>query len=369
VTRIVVTGADGFVAQNLIVRARENRDWQVVPITRASTRAVLTEAVAGADVVFHLAGVNRPENEAEFATGNVEFTQQVIAAVAAAGGTVPIVFSSSIQAEQDNPYGRSKKAAEDALLAFAQRTGTPVHLFRLPNVFGKWSRPNYNSAVVTFCHNIARGLPVTVHDPAAPVRLVYVDDVVEAMLALVEGHTGQGPFHEVAPEYRVTVGELKERIEGLRDARAALTTERVGAGFERALHATFLSYLPVEDFTYPLPVHDDPRGRFAEMLKTADSGQFSFFTAHPGVTRGGHYHHTKTEKFLVVRGQARFNFRHLVTQQRHSLEVSGERPQIVETIPGWSHDITNIGAEEMIVMLWANEVFDRARPDTYAAAV
>jgi UDP-2-acetamido-2,6-beta-L-arabino-hexul-4-ose reductase len=189
------------------------------------------------------------------------------------------------------------------------------------------------------------------------------------MLALVEGDAGQGPFHDVAPEYRLTVGALKDRIEALRDARAALATERVGAGLERALNATFLSYLPLEDFAYPLPVHDDPRGRFAEMLKTRDSGQFSFFTAHPGVTRGGHYHHSKTEKFLVVRGQARFKFRHLVTGQQHSLEVSGEQPQVVETIPGWTHDITNIGAEEMIVMLWANEVFDRERPDTYAAAV
>ena len=368
-TRIVVTGADGFVAQNLIVRADENPAWNIVPITRASTGAALAEAVAGADVIFHLAGVNRPGNEAEFTLGNLDFTRQVIASIEAAGRAVPIVFSSSIQAEQGNPYGRSKKAAEDALLAFAERSGNPVHLFRLPNVFGKWARPNYNSAVATFCHNIARGLAVAVHDAAAPVRLVYVDDVVDAMLELAGGGSGQGPFHMVAPEYRVTVGELKDRIEALRDARAALATERVGAGFERALNATFLSYLPVEDFAYPLPVHDDPRGRFAEMLKTRDSGQFSFFTAHPGITRGGHYHHSKTEKFLVVRGQARFKFRHLVTGQHHALDTSGDQPQVVETIPGWTHDITNIGAEEMIVMLWANEVFDRERPDTYAAAV
>ena len=367
--RIVVTGADGFLAQNLIVRARENPDWQIVPITRASADAALVAAIAGADVVFHLAGVNRANNQADFAIGNVGFTERVIAAAEAAERTVSIIYSSSIQAEGETAYGRSKRAAEDALLAFRDRSGNPVYLFRLANVFGKWARPDYNSAVATFCHNIARGLPVTVHDGAAPIRLVYVDDVVETMLSLVQDDAGPKVFRDVTPEYQVTVGELKEMLEALRDARPALVTARVGSGFERALNATFLSYLPLEKFAYAVPVHSDPRGRFVEMLKTADSGQFSFFTAFPGVTRGGHYHHSKTEKFLVVRGRARFNFRHIVTQQRHSIDTSGDHPEIVETIPGWSHDITNIGEDDMIVMLWANEVFDRARPDTYAAAV
>lgn len=364
---IVVTGANGFVAKNLIVRAVE-RNLKVVPITRESSADDLAAALAEADFVFHLAGVNRTEDDAEFASGNLGLTEQLIAAIEASGRAVPIAYSSSIQADRDNPYGRSKKAAEDSLTAFHARTGNPVHLFRLPNVFGKWARPNYNSAVATFCHNIARGLPVTIHDASSPVRLVYVDDVVDAMLALLDD-APEDIFREVAPEYHATVGELKERIEALRDARPALTTERVGTGFERALHATYLSSLPSKDFAYPVPVYADPRGRFAEVLKTADSGQFSFFTAHPGITRGGHYHHSKTEKFLVVKGRARFNFRHILTQEFHTIETTSDEPMVVETIPGWSHDITNIGEDEMIVMLWANEVFDRARPDTVQAPV
>jgi UDP-2-acetamido-2,6-beta-L-arabino-hexul-4-ose reductase len=247
-----------------------------------------------------------------------------------------------------------------------------VHIFRLPNVFGKWCKPNYNSAVATFCHNIARGLPIQVNDTAASVTLVYVDDVIARFVQLMDGAdaaTDAVGFATVAPQYSITVGELARQIQTFKDSRSTLVTERVGTGLVRALYATYVSYLPVEEFKYTVPQYADPRGVFAEMLKTPDCGEFSFFTAHPGITRGGHYHHTKTEKFLVIKGQARFKFRHMETGQVHELCTSGDVSTIVETVPGWTHDITNIGADEMVVMLWANEVFDRERPDTFTCPV
>ena len=238
--------------------------------------------------------------------------------------------------------------------------------FRLPNVFGKWCKPNYNSAVATFCHNIARGLPIQVNDAAAPLRLVYIDDVVAELLRfLADPGSGVG-LRQAGPVYATTVGELARQIEAFKDVRTSLVSERVGTGLVRALYATYVSFLPPQAFSYGVPKYGDARGVFVEMLKTPDCGQFSFFTAHPGITRGGHYHHTKTEKFLVIKGEARFKFRQMQTGETHELVTSGAKAEIVETVPGWTHDITNIGSEEMVVMLWANEVFDRSKPDTYA---
>jgi UDP-2-acetamido-2,6-beta-L-arabino-hexul-4-ose reductase len=326
--------------------------------------------------VFHLAGVNRPQDPAEFVSGNVDLTQALCDAVAAVaavtGKKMPVVYTSSTQADRDNAYGASKRGAENALFALQCDHGVPVHVFRLPNVFGKWCKPNYNSAVATFCHNIARGLPIAVNDPAAPVTLVYVDDVIERFVQVMDGSdalANADGYATVTPQYATTVGELARLVQSFKDSRNTLMTGRVGTGLMRALYATYVSYLPVEAFAYVLPTHADPRGTFAEMLKTPDCGQFSFLTAAPGATRGGHYHHSKTEKFLVVKGEARFKFRHMQTGQTHELFTSGNKPEVVETVPGWTHDITNIGSEEMLVLLWANEVFDRARPDTFTCPV
>jgi UDP-2-acetamido-2,6-beta-L-arabino-hexul-4-ose reductase len=367
----------------------------------------LPALLQGVDFVFHLAGVNRPQDPAEFVAGNVDLTQALCLAVgavaAATGKKVPVVYTSSTQADRDNAYGASKLGAENALLGLQRAHGVPVQVFRLPNVFGKWCKPNYNSAVATFCHNITRGLPIQVNDPAAPVTLVYVDDVVERFVGLMDdsvaaglsgrpqsgevvmpdlirhpgssrGHglrvepamTGAPEFAAVEPVYSTTVGEPARQIQAFKDSRSTLMTDRVGTGLVRALYSTYLSYLPQELFAYAVPQHSDPRGTFVEMLKTPDCGQFSYFTAHPGITRGGHYHHSKTEKFLVIKGQARFKFRHMQTGETHELLTSGDKAEVVETVPGWTHDITNIGADEMVVMLWANEVFDRENPDTFA---
>ncbi|WP_093352201.1 capsular polysaccharide biosynthesis protein CapF [Variovorax sp. PDC80] len=371
--KVLITGADGFVGKNLRLHLTERKDVQMVCFTRDNGVEELPALLQDIDFVFHLAGVNRPQDPKEFAIGNAELTRALCLAVGAvaeaAGKKVPIIYTSSTQAARDNPYGNSKRGAEDALRAAALSLGIPVHVFRLPNVFGKWCRPNYNSAVATFCHNIARDIPIQVNDPASPVTLVYVDDVIERFVQLMDGADAavdKDGFATVVPQYTTTVGELARQIQSFRASRSTLVTDRVGTGLVRALYSTYVSYLPPESFAYVVPQHGDARGVFVEMLKTPDSGQFSFFTAHPGITRGGHYHHSKTEKFLVIKGRARFKFRHMQTGEIHELVTAGDKSEIVETVPGWTHDITNIGAEEMVVMLWANEVFDRARPDTFA---
>lgn len=367
--RVLITGANGFVGKNLQLHLAERSDVEVLCFTREHSQADLQLLVAGADLVFHLAGVNRPEDPAEFQQGNADLTQSLCEALQASGKAIPLVYSSSIQAEADNPYGASKRGAEDVLLALAENTGAPVFIYRLPNVFGKWARPNYNSAVATFCHNISQGLPIQVNDPSAQVNLVYIDDVVESFLAVLDGALTQSGFVEIEQQYQVAVGELAEQIQAFKDSRHSLITENVGTGLVRALYSTYVSYLTPEQFSYQVPQHGDERGVFVEMLKTKDAGQFSFFTAHPGITRGGHYHHSKTEKFLVIKGKACFRFRHMMTGEFYELYTSGEQSAIVETVTGWTHDITNVGDDEMIVMLWANEVFDRDKPDTYAKPV
>lgn len=368
---VVVTGANGFIGKTLMIRLAE-RGVEAVGFGRGDDEAMLA-AVAKADFVFHLAGVNRPQTPDEFNSGNAGLTSQVCSALAAAGNRAPLVVTSSTQAEADNAYGRSKRAAEQAALDHAAATGAPVHVVRLTNVFGKWARPNYNSAVATFCHNVANGLPITVNDPAAVLKLVYVDDVCDAFLRVLEkptlAHGERSGFAHAGPEYETTVGAVAEAIQSFPESRSTLMTDRVGTGLTRALYATYLSYLRPDQFAYDVPRHGDPRGVFVEMLKTPDCGQFSYFTASPGVTRGQHYHHTKTEKFLVLTGRARFGFRHIGTGETFYLDVEGGQGRIVETIPGWTHDITNVGDQEMVVMLWANEIFDRARPDTVAMKV
>jgi UDP-2-acetamido-2,6-beta-L-arabino-hexul-4-ose reductase len=366
--RVLVTGANGFIGKNLIVHLQE-QGIEFVSFTHDMVLSDLASALDGIDFVFHLAGINRPKESTEFTEGNAELTAQLCDLIRASCKSIPVLYTSSIQAAADNPYGLSKLAAEEALMSLEKDTGSPVYLYRLPNVFGKWSRPNYNSAVATFCHNIANDLPVQINDPASVINLVYIDDVIQDFLRLLQEQPDGIVRPEVSPTYKITVGELADQIRVFKSGRESMVTEPVGVGFTRALYSTYLSFLRPEQFTYPLTAHADVRGRFVEMLKTKDSGQFSFFTAHPGITRGGHYHHTKNEKFLVIQGKARFGFRHVVTGETYELFTEGEKPEVVETVPGWSHDITNIGDNEMIVMLWANEIFDRQHPDTIAYKV
>jgi UDP-2-acetamido-2,6-beta-L-arabino-hexul-4-ose reductase len=367
--KVLVTGANGFIGKNLIVHLQERAGIDVLTFVRGGDADELAAKVAQSDFIFHLAGVNRPVNESDFILGNSDLTRMLCDAIQAGGRAVPVVYASSIQAERDNPYGASKRSAEESLRALAQAPGQRVFIYRLPNVFGKWCRPNYNSAVATFCHNISQDLPIQINDPTAQLSLVYVDDVVTAFLSHLDRSEQGDIFQLVAPVYQLTVGELAEHLYSFKRSRETVRTEAVGQGLLRALYSTFITYYTPAQFAYPLVKHEDPRGVFVEMLKTPDSGQFSYFTAHPGVTRGGHYHHTKTEKFLVIKGAARFGFRHIDSGLMHEYCTSAAVPEVVETIPGWTHDITNIGEDEMIVMLWANEIFDREHPDTVASKV
>ncbi|WP_373020560.1 capsular polysaccharide biosynthesis protein CapF [Thiomicrorhabdus sp.] len=364
--KILITGANGFLAKNLRVHLSERQDLKVVLFSREDDVESLESKLVDVDFVFHLAGVNRPKTESEFTEGNADLTRELCRMLEKTGKDVPVLYTSSIQAALDNPYGKSKLEAEQAIKSYAEKSGASAYIFRLPNVFGKWSKPNYNSVVATFCNNIANDLPIQINDPSHLVRLVYVDDVVKRFISIVDGAIEETTFCEVSPVYEITVGDLADKIQAYKSSRENLVTEPVGTGLDRALHSTYLSYLKPEQFSYPLIKHGDERGVFVEMLKTKDSGQFSFFTAHPGITRGGHYHHSKTEKFLVLKGKALFKFRDVLTDEYYELETNGDDPVVVETVPGWTHDITNIGDDEMIVMLWANEIFDRENPDTYA---
>lgn len=369
--RVLVTGANGFIGKNLLMHFQEDCSIVSVPFTREHNIDNLPMLLKGVDWVFHLAGINRSQNPEEFVNGNNGLTEQLCAAIRASGSQVNVVYTSSIQAEQDNDYGRSKRAAENTLLEFQKNTGNRVFIYRLPNVFGKWARPNYNSAVATFSHNISRDLPIQINDPSALIRLVYIDDVVDSFMALLTGIRSissniEDDYIEVAPEYKISVGELVNQLSLFKSTRDNLVSEPVGRGLVRALYSTYVSYLPPERFTYPVQQHVDARGVFVEVVKTKDTGQISFFTAHPGSTRGGHYHHSKTEKFLVIRGKACFRFRHMVTGEFYEVHTSCAQSEIVETVPGWTHDVTNVGENELICMLWANEIFDRDKPDTFA---
>ena len=361
---VAVTGATGFLGRNLVVRLSET-DLRVLPITRDTPPQHAERIIAAADVVFHLAGAVRPTDQVEFAR-TADYTRGVADAIIRGGRRPLVIVSSSTRAADDSDYGRNKRAVEETLLDLSRNGLATIAICRLPNVFGKWARPNYNSVVATFCHNLARGLPIRVDDPAAPLTLLYVDDLIDQWRALIAAPPTQSGVVEAAAIHQTTVGEVEGLIRGFAGGRASGQVGSVGSGLERALYATFVAALPAEEFSYPLAAHTDARGSFIEMLKTPASGQVSYFTAHPGVTRGGHYHHSKVEKFLIVHGEALFRFRHIVSGDAHQIRTSAERPMVVETVPGWTHDVTNVGDGLMVSLIWANEVFDRERPDTVA---
>lgn len=368
--RILVTGAHGFIGKNLVIRLRELPDIVIDEYIRSDDPDTLLDRVTKADAIVHLAGENRPNDDSAFMNVNARLTEILCGAIRAGARPIPLIFASSIQAELDNAYGRSKRIAEITIQKLAMEMCSPAAIFRLPGVFGKWSRPNYNSVVATFCYNIARGLSIRIDNEIASIDLVYIDDVVDRMLAILlrAQHSGL-EYVEIEPKYTITLGDLVSQIEAFKSCRTTLLIERVGIGLARALYATYISYLPNESFAYELPQYVDSRGIFVELLKTPDAGQFSYFTAHPGVTRGGHYHHTKTEKFLVIKGLAQFRFRHLITGELFELITCGDKPQVVDTIPGWAHDISNVGDVDLVVMLWASEIFDRDLTDTVARKV
>jgi UDP-2-acetamido-2,6-beta-L-arabino-hexul-4-ose reductase len=360
---ILVTGSNGFIGKNLIIRLNELGISSEV-FTRKDSTKDLQGLIKKSDFVIHLAGENRPEDENDFEVVNSGLTSLICDEIRLIEKNIPIILASSMQAEHDNLYGKSKLSAEISIKNLTNDTGNSSYIYRLPGVFGKWCKPNYNSVVATFCHNISHDLPIQVNDPSFELSLVYIDDVIEEFVKVIQGERGGEKVPSVQPEYKIKLGDLSTQIQNFKESRDSLITEKVGSGIVRKLYSTYLSYLSPAQFAYSIPSYGDERGMFAEMLKTKDSGQFSFFTAGPGITRGGHYHHSKTEKFLVVQGEARFGFRHVASGETHEIITTSKELKIVETVPGWSHDITNIGTKDMIAMLWANEIFNPDNPDT-----
>ena len=372
--KVVVTGASGFIGRNLVVALRR-AGADVAEVDIDSPRDALPAAVHDARVVFHLAGTNRPDNEAEFITGNVESLEQLLAALDAleAAGQLTvrpsIVLSSSTQASLDNPYGRSKLAAEKALEAYASRTGTPTVIYRLPGVFGKWCRPNYNSVVATFCHNIARGLPIMISDPARVVDVVHVDDVVAQFMTHLDGAALGVARGEVRPVFTASLGELADRIRGFRAMRETLEVADASDPFTRRLLGTYTSYIPPADLAYGLEQRTDARGTLAELLKSPHFGQMFVSRTLPGITRGNHYHDLKVEKFCVLEGDAVIRFRPVLGDEVTEHRVSGKDFKVVDIPPGMTHSIENVGTAEMIVLFWASEILDRDRTDTHFSEV
>ena len=366
--RVAVTGARGFLGSNLVLRLKE-QGYDVAAIARDTDPAQARAQLGAADVIFHLAGANRCADDEEYFASNRDYSAWVTSAVADGGRKPLLVYSSSIKAVDETPYGRSKRAGEDVLLDVGRTGAAIVSIWRLPNLCGKWSRPNYNSVVATFCHNAARGLPLKIDDPASILSLLYVDDLIDQWLELIADPPESSGFAEPRDVHSLTVGELARIIEGFVAGRERGEVDDVATGLRRALYASFVAALPIAGTSRALASHNDPRGSFVEFLRTGSSGQISCFTAVPGATRGGHYHHSKVEKFLVAHGRGRFRFRHALTGETYELVSSADEPAIIETIPGWAHDVTNIGDDNLVVLTWANEPFDPERPDTHAMAL
>jgi len=367
---VLVTGAAGFVGRNLVAALRRRDDVRLILFDVNTDPAVLDVGLAEADLVYHLAGVNRPKNENEFVTGNTALTERILERLAELGRTPTFVLSSSTQALLDNPYGRSKKAAEDAVLGFNGKTGAPVCIYRFPGIFGKGSRPNYNTVVATFCHNIACGLDITVNDPNREMELAYIDDVVAAFLGHLDGPPDPSrQRYAVTRTFRVTLGELADRIRRLHAIRETLTVPDLSNDLMKCLHATYLSFLPEDGFSYPVKLNTDNRGWLFELIKSEHFGQIFVSKTVPGITRGNHYHDTKVEKFCVIQGEGVIRFRQIDSDRILEYPVDDRAIKVVDIPPGYTHSIENTGEGEMICLFWANQVFAPGRLDTYFTPV
>ena len=357
---ILITGPGGFIAKNLQFRLKE-LGFKVNFLNKNDISADLNKVIDKSDFIFHLAGVNRADRVEEFRIHNEELTKILCEALAHSNKKIPILFASSIQAGLNNPYGKSKLSAENHLINLSKK-GNKVFIFRLPNVFGKWSRPNYNSVVATFCHNVINELPIQINDPSSKLQLIYIDDLLDLFIDLLGDFENQDSFVKSTPYEEISVSNLAKTIKLFKDSTIL---SNVGIGLTKKLYSTYLSFKNPNRFSYKLSHNSDSRGIFVEFIKTESSGQISYFTMNPGAARGGHYHHTKNEKFLVVKGEILFNFSNLISTESFGLKVSSASPEVVETVPGWSHELVNISNIEAIVILWANEILIKESPDTF----
>lgn len=363
--KILITGAAGFVGRNLCAELRNRGLTDLLEFDVDTDPVLLDEYAATCDFVFHLAGVNRPKEQSEFMEGNFGFTSELLAKLKLAGNKAPIVLSSSTQAELDNPYGQSKKAGEELLLDYGKAEGVRIWIYRFPNVFGKWCRPNYNSAVATFCNNIACGLPIQVNDPSVMMSLVYIDDVVDALIGRLAATDASDAYCVVEPVHRIALGRIAELIYSFKESRTTLQVPDLGDMFTKKLYSTYLSYLPTGDFGFKLKMNVDERGSFTEFLKSPDRGQVSINVGKPGIAKGNHWHHTKNEKFLVVSGRGVIRFRRIDTEEVIEYFVSGDSLEVIDIPVGYTHNIENIGDTDLVTVMWVNEVFDPLYPDTF----
>ncbi|WP_053360972.1 capsular polysaccharide biosynthesis protein CapF [Bacillus sp. FJAT-27251] len=364
--KILVTGAKGFIGKNLVAELKNRGYEDIFEYGRETDPALLNHYCENADFVFHLAGINRPKDPSEFMDGNFSFTSTLLSTLKKYHNTCPVMISSSSQSVLDNPYGRSKKAGEELLFNYSKETGAKVLVYRLPNVFGKWCKPNYNSAVATFCYNIARDLPITVNDPSVVMNLVYIDDVVEELINALNGNqTTTGKLCEVPIVHTVTLGKIVELINSFKSSRVERSIPDMADSFTKKLYSTYLSYLPEDQFSYPLKMNIDHRGSFTEFIKTPERGQVSVNISKPGITKGNHWHHTKNEKFLVVSGKGVIRFRKIDSNEVIEYFVSGEKLEVVDIPTGYTHNIENLGDIDMVTIMWANEFFNPEMPDTY----
>jgi len=370
--KVLVTGAEGFIGKNLIAELKRREDVEVLPFDVETPPEFLDKYCAECDFVYNLAGINRPENVEEFMEGNFGFATTLVDSLKKAGNICPVMNSSSIQAALENPYGKSKKAGEDMLFAYGKEVGAEVYIYRFPNVFGKWCRPNYNSAVATFCHNIANDLPIQVNDRSTLMHLVYIDDVVEELLQALDRHphVNFDGYCYVPTVYDVTLGEIVNLLYSFKESRRNLMVpDMTEGGFEKKLYSTYISYLPTDGFAYPLKMNVDERGSFTEILKSTDRGQVSINITKPGIAKGNHWHHTKNEKFVVVSGKGLIRFRKIGSDEIIEYHVSGNKLEVVDIPTGYTHSIINEGDTDMVTLMWCNECFNPGKPDTIYEAV
>lgn len=359
--KVLITGGRGFIGRNLSAHLHARSDCEVLLFDKDNSRSDLEMWLGASDVVFHFAGVNRTKDPSEYDTGNAAFTEEICGILSRVGRAPKIVFASSIQADLDNPYGISKRKAEQTLANFAEQHQSQIRIFRLKNLFGKWCRPNYNSVTATFCHNIANDLPIVISDAHCEIDLSYIDDVVSAFLAELDDHV----LPRDIPSTRISLGELAGRIQAFHEFRETLRVPDFADVFNRVLYATYLSYVPPAARITTLNTRRDSRGTLFEFLKSPHSGQVFVSSTKPGVIRGNHYHHTKTEKFIVVKGEALIRMRHIAEPSIQEYAVGGDTYQVIDIPPGYTHSIENIGKGDLITLFWSSEIFDPDRPDTY----
>jgi UDP-2-acetamido-2,6-beta-L-arabino-hexul-4-ose reductase len=365
--KVLITGSQGFIGKNFMTALKRKTGIEIFEFNEGDGFEYLSSFIFNIDFIYHFAGCNRPTDVNDFYSINKNLTAQLVALIQEKELKIPILFTSSIQVENDNDYGKSKLAAENIIETYSMEDFVSVYIYRLPNVFGKWSKPNYNTVIATWCYNVIHGKEIKIDYANKTLSLVYIDDVVDAFLTHLTDDKIRHfkTFFDVKPVYTVTLKEIADYIKSFNLTRESLVLEQVGNGFVRALYATYLSFLPKDDLSFQITSHCDDRGGFIEILKTIGSGQFSISTSKPGVVRGNHYHDTKNEKFLVIKGSALIQFRHVLEEEAFDYYVSDEKYEIVDIPPGYTHKITNIGSEEMILVVWANEVFDINKPDTY----